>query len=91
VTLASQVTIAENVLAQEVGEEVVLLDLAHERYFGLDPVGTLVWRLLPDMANLKAVSDRLCEEFDGKQARIEEDLIDLVQKMLAAELIHLRS
>ena len=40
VTLEDQVQRSSEVLVQEVGGEAVLLDLASERYFGLDPVGT---------------------------------------------------
>jgi len=39
-TLAQRVTHFDEVLFQEVGGEAVLLDLASEQYFGLDPVGT---------------------------------------------------
>ena len=70
-TLATRLTISDDVLAQEVGDEVVLLDLAGERYFGLDPVGTRIWALLPDAASLGAVLDNLCAEFDAPRERIE--------------------
>ncbi len=43
VTLESILRHSGEVLQQEVGGEAVLLDLASESYFGLDPVGTRIW------------------------------------------------
>ena len=46
VTLASRVIVPDDVLFQELNGEAVILDLASERYFGLDGVGTRFWELI---------------------------------------------
>ena len=89
VTLASRVQPSGEVLAQEVGGEAVLLDLAGERYFGLDPVGTRIWALLAQAPVLEEVHATLCEEFQAEPARIETDLLALVQQLAAAGLVEL--
>lgn len=87
VTLASKVEISDEVLMQEVGDEVVLLDLAHESYFGLDPVGSRIWELLPERDDLGAVHKILCDEFDAEPSLIENDLLALVQQLNQAGLV----
>lgn len=87
VTLAHRVTTSDEVLAQEVGDEVVLLDLAGERYFGLDPVGTRIWNLLPDSADLTGVLTQLCAEFNAPREQIETDLLALVAALREAGLV----
>ena len=89
VTLATRVQPSGEVLAQEVGGEAVLLDLASERYFGLDPVGTRIWALLAQAPVLEQVHATLCEEFQAEPARIETDLLALVQQLAAAGLVEL--
>ena len=89
VTLATRVQPSGEVLAQEVGGEAVLLDLAGERYFGLDPVGTRIWALLAQAPVLEEVHATLCEEFQAEPARIETDLLALVQQLAAAGLVDL--
>ena len=89
VTLATRVQPSGEVLAQEVGGEAVLLDLAGERYFGLDPVGTRIWALLAQAPVLEEVHATLCEEFQAEPARIETDLLALVQQLAAAGLVEL--
>lgn len=87
VTLDDQVQCSGEVLVQEVGGEAVLLDLASERYFGLDPVGTRIWQLLADAPSLAQVHTTLCGEFDATPERIGEDLLALVGQLSDAGLV----
>ena len=87
VTLATRVQPSGEVLAQEVGGEAVLLDLASERYFGLDPIGTRIWQLLADAPALAQVHATLCGEFDAAPERIGEDLLALVGQLSEAGLV----
>lgn len=76
-----------HVLFQDDGGDAVLLDLAGERYFGLNRVGTRVWQLLEAPSTLDAIHRTLCTEFDAPADRIEQDLITLVDQLQAAGLI----
>ncbi len=87
VTLHSRVVRSAQVMAQDVGGEAVLLDLASEQYFGLDPVGSRVWALLGDTDQLATVHARLCEQFDADPGRIERDLLDLTHALAEAGLV----
>ena len=87
ITLAQRASRSDDALFQEVGGEAVLLDLASEQYFGLDPVGTRIWALLAESAQLRAVHARLCEEFDADADLIAADLITLTQALAGAGLV----
>lgn len=78
---------AGHVLAQDSGGEAVLLDLAGERYFGLNKVGTRIWQLLEHTSSLSEVCRVLCSEFDAPPERIEEDLRALIDQLRDAGLI----
>ncbi len=87
VTLQRSVTHSPQVLVQDVGGEAVLLDLASEQYFGLDPVGARMWALIGDSGHLGHVHARLCQEFDADPARLEQDLLVLVGELAGAGLV----
>ena len=87
ITLAQRATRSDDALFQEVGGEAVLLDLASERYFGLDPVGTRIWTLLADDDRLQSICDTLCAEYDAEPVRIREDLLALVTQLAEAGLV----
>lgn len=86
-TLAQRVSLSDDVLIQEVGDEAVLLDLASERYFGLDPVGMRIWTLLGQDAALQRVYDTLRAEYDVEPAQLEADLLALVGELAQAKLV----
>ena len=87
VTLADRVIQSSDVLVQEMGGEAVLLDLASERYFGLDPVGTRIWTLLGEHSSLQAVADAIEDEYDAPTERLHADLLALVSELAGAGLV----
>ncbi len=87
ITLAQRAKPTSDVLCQDVGGEVVLLDLASERYFGLDPVGTRIWHLLDQDLPLAQVLDTLADEYDAPRERLHDDLLALVARLLDAGLV----
>ena len=91
ISLQQKVTISSEVLAQEVDEETVLLDMKSESYFGLDEVGTRIWQLLKDTGNLQTVYDTMCEEYDVDEKQLKKDLLDHVTQLVEAGLISLVS
>ncbi len=86
-TLAQRATRSDDALFQDVGGEAVLLDLASERYFGLDPVGTRIWDLLGRHDRLQSVADLLCAEYQGEPGRIRSDLLTLITQLAEAGLV----
>lgn len=86
-TLARQVSHSDEVLLQEMDGEAVLLDLASESYFGLNPVGTRIWTLIGEGHRLQAVRDMLCAEYDAAPAKIESDLLALITALFEAGLV----
>lgn len=86
-TLQDRLEISPEVVARDMGGETMLLDLASGTYFGLDPVGALVWQCLEDGGSLAAACDRVSGEFEVARPVLEADVIalalQLVEKGLA--------
>ena len=83
---SKKITISEEALSQEVNGETVILDLKSESYFGLDEVGTRIWQLLQEEKDLQKVFDALLQEYDVEAEQLEQDLIELVDKLIEAGL-----
>lgn len=72
----------ENLLVPIRGE---LADL--QRIFSVNAVGGCIWELLDGRRSLAAVTDAVCRRFDGfDPARVESDVADFVQDLVAAKL-----
>ena len=85
------VKISPDVLAQEVSDETVLLDLRSENYFGLDDVGTRFWQLLQDDNELETVFDVLLQEYDVDPEQLQSDLDNLLSELERTGLIQIES
>ena len=80
-------SIPEDVLFQDVNDEVVLLDLASEHYFGLDEVGARIWMLLKEQKAAGQIVEELLQEYEVDRADLESDVHELLAQLLEAGLI----
>lgn len=86
--MTDRFVVSDDVVAREVGGEMVLLDLNSGQYFGLDSVGGRIWELLSERAHtLAELCDLIEAEFDAPRERIEADLLALATELKAQELI----
>jgi hypothetical protein len=70
-----------------VGEESVILGLQNSIYYGVNPVGASIWKLLQRQRSVAELRDAVLEEYDVEKERCERDLLDLLEKMQAEGLI----
>ena len=70
-----------------VGDESVILGLKNSVYYGMNPVGSSVWKLLQRRRSVTELRDAVLEEYDVEKERCERDLLDLLEKMQAEGLI----
>jgi hypothetical protein len=75
------------VLATEVEDEIVLLDLRSGIYFSLNRVGAFVWRMLNGQNDLGAIHRSMCRRFDVAPQTSWSDLVKLVDELLQQRLI----
>jgi hypothetical protein len=88
--LPATVQIGDDVVFQALQDEVVLLNMKDQHYFGLDDIGTDMWNLLIESGNIEVVADRMCTLYDVDKTRIVADLKSLVNKLLVAGLLKVR-
>jgi len=78
---------SDDVVAREVGGEMVLLDLVSGTYFGLGAVGGRVWEQLSQgEASLAQLADLIEAEFDAPREVIEQDLAELIGQLVDKQL-----
>jgi hypothetical protein len=85
--LHDHLRIPEEVLTSKVGDEMILLNLQTGMYHSLDAVGARVLELLQQTSQLDAVHHALLQEFDVPTGKLESDLLELSQNMVARGLL----
>jgi Coenzyme PQQ synthesis protein D (PqqD) len=89
--LPARVSIADHVLFQEIAGESVLLNMASEHYFGLDDVGTRIWRLLVEDGDPAKVLTQLQQIYGVDKATLKADLVKLLEELSSQGLVTLES
>jgi len=85
--LSDKIMIPAQVMARQVGQETVILDLASGTYFGLDPVGARIWQLMAEGKTLAEVCEAMLAEYEVTAEKIELDVLALAQELSAKQLI----
>lgn len=84
------VRVSPQVISQEISGETVILDLDSEYYFGLDAVGTRIWQLIRESADLHTIYTILLDEYEVDEARLRSDLEALIADACARGLLTLQ-
>ncbi|MEK4033167.1 PqqD family protein [Methylocystis sp. IM3] len=82
--------ISPDILVQEVGEEIVLLDLRNGTYYGLNQVGACMFRCIRDGKALEEARESLLDEFEVAPDELDRDIAQLVEELLARRLLWMK-
>lgn len=87
--LSDKATIPAQVMAREVGNETVILDLASGTYYGLDPVGARIWQLMAEDKTFAEVCEEMLTTYEVSREDIERDVLLLALDLSEKRLISL--
>ncbi len=73
----------------EVGEEAVILHLKDGVYYGLDPIGTRIWKLIQQPIMIDQLQAILLEEYDVDAEVCRCDLLELLDELSSHNLIEI--
>jgi len=90
ISLDSTIILKENVFVQEIDNEMVLLDMDSDMYFGLDSVGSSILGVMQKSSTLRDISDKLLDMYDVSAEVLTKDLLDFVGKLEEKQLIEVR-
>ncbi len=76
-----------DVYAREFDGEIVLLDLAGGTYYGLDPLGSKVWRHTTEGRSIREVALDVLQEYDVDQESVLKDLLTLANDWIEKGLV----
>ncbi len=84
-----QITVLDDVLLQDLGDEIVLLDLKSGRYLGLDPVGSTMWQKLLQTQSVDLAVEALLGDFEVDEATLRADLETFLARLESENLVRI--
>jgi hypothetical protein len=86
-SITERVRVPEHVLTRVVDDELVLLNLRDEEFYGLDKVGATIWQALNDSATVSEAVSALLGEFEVDRAVLAGDVEALLIELRARGLV----
>lgn len=78
---------ADDSVAAQVGEDLVLMSIERGAYFGLDGIAAAIWRNLARPITVAALCDVLAGTFEAERDRLERDVLAFLETLRAQALI----
>jgi hypothetical protein len=91
ISFDDQIAVKPDTLVNVISGESVLLNLSSDSYFGLDQVGTDMWRHLTAEPSIQGAYEKLRDEYEVDAETLRADLATFVEKLVENKLVELRS
>ena len=88
-TLETRVSVPNEVLFRQLGDEAVVLDLRSGRYYGLDEVGFRMWSLLQQHGEMWAAFQALLDEYDVTEQELLDDFFGFVAALESRKMLEI--
>jgi hypothetical protein len=85
--LQQSIKLSPDVMARRVGDELFILSIKSECYFGLDEIGARMFALLTDGASVGDTLRQLEMEYDADPEVLRRDLENLIGELARYHLI----
>ena len=86
----STVVAAKDQISCDLAGEAAILNIKSGTYYGLDPVGARIWKLIQQPRSVDEVRQALLDEYEVEPERCDRDLLVLLEKLLAEGLIEVK-
>ncbi|MFZ0214172.1 MAG: PqqD family protein, partial [Candidatus Acidiferrales bacterium] len=71
----------------DLGDEAAILGMKNSVYYGLNPVGARIWRLLQQPKSVGEIRDAIASEYDVSAKQAEDDIVKLVEQLMSEGLV----
>jgi Coenzyme PQQ synthesis protein D (PqqD) len=87
---ATMISRSPSVLIEEVDGEIVMLSIERGRYFGLDHIGSDIWKRIEPPCSFATLIDGLAADYEADRATIVSDVQSLLGHMAKHDVVRLR-
>ena len=91
ITDRSVVVAAKDQVSCDLAGEAAILNVKSGVYYGLDPVGARIWSLMQEPREVADIQNAITSEYDVEPQRCAQDLMTLLEKLLAEGLIEVKN
>jgi hypothetical protein len=86
---ATMISRSPSVVTAEVDGEIVMMSIEQGRYFGLDDIGSDIWKRIEPPCSFATLIDGLAAAYEADRATIAADVQNLLGRMAEQDVVRL--
>lgn len=86
-TLSSVVSQTQDHVSTELDGETVLMCIKQGHYYGMDKILSRVWAIIEKPIKVSVLCDQLVREYEVARDKCEEEILDVLNKLLNEKLL----
>ena len=90
ISLKTIVVASKENVSCALGDEAAILHMRSGVYYGLDPVGARIWKLLDQPKSVEDLQAVILDEYEVEPGICESDLLALLEKLRTEGVIEIR-
>jgi Coenzyme PQQ synthesis protein D (PqqD) len=87
ITADSHIALSKDQASCDLAGETAIVNLMNGVYYGLDPMGTHIWKLLREPLTFAALCDSLIHDYDVEASRLESDMREFLNDLADQGLV----
>jgi hypothetical protein len=76
-----------DILSSQIGEEIVLLDMASGKYYKIDEIGSTIWSLIKEPKTIDEIVDLILVDFDVDRATCVSDVSKFLEDIKSKDFL----
>jgi Coenzyme PQQ synthesis protein D (PqqD) len=78
---------SESLLFNNIGDEVVMMDIEHGSYYGLEKVASRIWAFTEQPTSVGSVCDRLVAEYDVTPEQCRQEVGAFLSELVGRRIV----
>ncbi len=87
IQMNSKIVRNHEIISSNMDEEVVMMSIQDGKYFGINPVGARIWKLLEQPRGVSDMCGILQEEYDVIPSECQQDVLEFLKELLEKNLV----
>ena len=91
ISTESIVSQTEDIVANDIDDEKVMMNVEKGQYYGLDPIGSRVWELIERPIRVSELIDALAPKYDVDRETCERDVLAFLEELREDGILRVES
>ena len=89
ILLTTRAKLSRNIeiITNEIDDEILMMSIEDGKYYGLNPVGSEIWKLIEEPKTIEEIIPALMDIFDIVEESCRKESLDFIESMIKNNII----